>query len=121
VKTWKMVDGSELPAELAATLALDAERLSKADPTEEEHFALQRLISIARKDTGQSRRVANFLLAWWNAQTCGGVDLTEIWALDYEIESDVVAVLEMIRRTAKYPDSIGYGYCLAGTVPSKSA
>mgnify|MGYP003575752565 CR=1 FL=1 len=26
--------------------------------------ALDRLIAVARSDTGQSRRVANFLLAW---------------------------------------------------------
>ena len=29
--------------------------------------ALERLIQIAQGDTGQSRIVANFLLAWWNA------------------------------------------------------
>ena len=29
--------------------------------------ALDRLIGIAQRDTGQSRKVANFLLAWWNA------------------------------------------------------
>ena len=38
--------------------------------------ALDRLLAIARSDTGQSRRVANFLLAWWNAGACGGFDLT---------------------------------------------
>jgi hypothetical protein len=33
--------------------------------------ALDRLVAIAQSDTGQSRRVANFLLAWWNAGSCG--------------------------------------------------
>jgi hypothetical protein len=30
--------------------------------------ALGRLCLIAKRDTGQSRRVANFLLAWQNAE-----------------------------------------------------
>ncbi|WP_456304106.1 DUF7673 family protein, partial [Acetobacter pasteurianus] len=38
--------------------------------------ALARLIKIAKGDTGQSRRVADFLLAWWNAGSCGSFDLT---------------------------------------------
>src|ERR1051326_3297513 len=39
----------------------------KAEPiTEEHHAAIRRLLSIALRDTGQSRRVADFLLAWYN-------------------------------------------------------
>ena len=38
--------------------------------------ALTRLIEIAQKDTGQSRRVADFLLAWHNAAENGGWDVT---------------------------------------------
>jgi len=37
--------------------------------------ALARLIEIAQKDTGQSRRVADFLLAWHNAAENGGWDM----------------------------------------------
>ena len=47
--------------------------------------ALERLIDIARGDTGQSRKVANFLLAWWNAEECGGFDLTDVWGVDKSI------------------------------------
>jgi hypothetical protein len=32
------------------------------------------LLRIARQDTGQARRVANFLLAWHNAEENGGWD-----------------------------------------------
>jgi hypothetical protein len=39
--------------------------------SERERAALERLIQIAQRDTGQSRKVANFLLAWWNADECG--------------------------------------------------
>lgn len=31
-------------------------------------FSLEKLLNIAHDDTGQGRRVANFLLAWWNAE-----------------------------------------------------
>jgi hypothetical protein len=30
--------------------------------------ALERLLKVAGQDTGQARRVANFLLAWHNAE-----------------------------------------------------
>lgn len=39
--------------------------------TELERAALERLLGHAQRDTGQSRRVADFLLAWWNAANCG--------------------------------------------------
>lgn len=39
-------------------------------PTDAERDALVRLLKIGRSDTGQSRRVADFLLAWWNAASC---------------------------------------------------
>ena len=44
--------------------------------------ALTRLIEIAQKDTGQSRRVADFLLAWHNAAENGGWDVTDLWNVD---------------------------------------
>jgi hypothetical protein len=39
--------------------------------TETQRDALNRLIEIAQGDTGQCRIVADFLLAWWNADECG--------------------------------------------------
>jgi hypothetical protein len=44
--------------------------------------ALERLLRIARQDTGQARRVANFLLAWHNAEENGGWDeIAAVWRL----------------------------------------
>jgi hypothetical protein len=37
-----------------------------ADLSEKESAALLRLIEHAKRDTGHSLRVADFLLAWWN-------------------------------------------------------
>jgi hypothetical protein len=39
--------------------------------TSEEVAALERLLAHARRDSGQSRVVADFLLAWWNTGSCG--------------------------------------------------
>jgi hypothetical protein len=70
--------------------------------------ALNRLIAVAQRDTGQSRRVADFLLAWWNAESCGGFDLTHLWAVDEEIAEDMVIVFAYIARVSHYPDALGY-------------
>lgn len=71
--------------------------------------ALERLIEIAKRDTGQSRRVADFLLAWWNAGSCGSFDLTNLWGVDSVIANDMVTVFGLIAKANKYPDSLGYG------------
>ncbi|HDR9128347.1 TPA: hypothetical protein QDB31_005442 [Burkholderia vietnamiensis] len=73
-----------------------------------EKAALERLIEIARRDTGQSRRVADFLLAWWNAGQCGGFDLTTAWGVDDAIAADMVTVFGLIVRVNNYPDTLGY-------------
>ncbi len=70
--------------------------------------ALERLLDIARSDTGTSRKVANFLLAWWNAGTCGGFDLTDLWSVDTEISDDMLTILPLVRRLRAYPDVLGY-------------
>lgn len=70
--------------------------------------ALERLIEIAKGDTGQRRHVADFLLAWWNPATCGRFDLTTLWAVDTPISNDMVIVVGMITKTNRYPDSLGY-------------
>jgi ParB family transcriptional regulator, chromosome partitioning protein len=71
--------------------------------------ALARLVRISMGDTGQSRRVANFLLAWYNATENGGWDPADLWTVDSEIANDMVAVIGLIRqRGGKYPDDLGF-------------
>ncbi|KVW81386.1 hypothetical protein [Burkholderia ubonensis] len=70
--------------------------------------ALDHLIQIAQGDTGQSRRVADFLLAWWNAGECGAFDLTTAWGVDDVIAEDMVTVFRLIMRARSYPDALGY-------------
>lgn len=69
--------------------------------------ALARLINIAQCDTGQSKSVADFLLSWWNATSCGGFDLTDFWSVDAEIAEDMLVVIGLIRQTRAYPDTLG--------------
>ncbi|MEY2170709.1 MULTISPECIES: DUF7673 family protein [unclassified Rhodanobacter] len=83
---------------------------SEPEPmSDKERAALERLLKIGRSDTGQSRRVADFLLAWWNAGSCGGFDLTDLWAVDTAIATDMVTVVGLIARVNSYPDTLGYG------------
>lgn len=78
--------------------------------------ALDRLIQIAKSDTGQARRVADFLLAWWNPANCGGFDLTSLWGVDREIAIDMHRVFSLIARCQSYPDSLGYGQDFAAII-----
>ncbi len=78
--------------------------------------ALERLIGIAQSNTGQSRKVANFLLAWWNAQECGGFDLTDVWNVDPAIAEDMLTVFSLLIRCIDYPDTLGYASEFDGLV-----
>jgi len=71
--------------------------------------ALERLIQIAQGDTGQSRIVANFLPAWWNATECGGFDLTDVWGVGTAIAVDMLRVFALVAGGQHYPDTLGYG------------
>jgi hypothetical protein len=77
--------------------------------SDHERAALERLIAVAQGPTGQSRRVADFLLAWWNAGSCGSFDLTSVWGLDSAVASDMATVFTLISSAQEYPDSLGYG------------
>jgi hypothetical protein len=76
---------------------------------EHEKAALERQLDIAQGATGQSRRVAGFLLAWWNAGQCGSYDLTTAWGVDDTIMEDMCVVFRLASRVYTYPDTLGYG------------
>ena len=67
--------------------------------------ALNRLFTVARRGTGQSRHVSNFLLAWWNASQNGGWDPTDLWAIDRDIKDDILTLISYMGRHKEYPDS----------------
>ncbi|BDD79953.1 hypothetical protein [Burkholderia phage FLC10] len=76
--------------------------------SEAQREALERLLDIAQGDTGQSRRVADFLLAWWNAGSCGSYDITNGWAVDTAIAEDMCTVFRLATFAYAYPDTLGY-------------
>lgn len=80
-----------------------------AEPlTQDQREALERLIRHAQGVTGQSRKVASFLLAWWNAEDWGGFDLTGLWGVDDDIAKDMVTVFALVASHHNYPDTLGY-------------
>jgi hypothetical protein len=83
-------------------------RRPRFSASEEHTAALRRLLTIAAGDTGQSRRVADFLLAWWNPGSCGGFDFTAAWGVDAAICDDLIKVFELAVRCGSYPDTLGY-------------
>jgi len=74
----------------------------------EEYWALTYLIRLAKSDTGQSARVANFLLSWWNSASCGAFALTDLWGLDDEITQAMQVVIRFLCRRQVYPDTLGF-------------
>jgi hypothetical protein len=70
--------------------------------------SLARLLDIASTQTGgQGRRVADFLLAWHNAEENGGWNPIDLAGLDDDIARDIFMCFPFIRR-AKYPDDLGF-------------
>lgn len=70
--------------------------------------ALERLITVAQGSTGQSRDVADLLLAWHNAGENGGFDFTSFWNLDDALVADSLRLITWISRSRTYPDELGY-------------
>lgn len=106
--TKRTKDEEEALRTLGAELDKQRVRATQQEPTTAEHEAIVRLWRIAKTDTGQARRVANFLLAWWNAEENGGFDLTDLWNVDDVTARDMVTVFAMVARVHSYPDTLGY-------------
>ena len=69
--------------------------------------ALDRLIRVARSDTGQARRVANFLLAWWNGPDLGDFPIADIFGLDVSLGRDIATIMGFLagQPAAVYADA----------------
>ena len=70
--------------------------------------SVARLMRIAMGDTGQCRRVADFLLAWHNAEENGGWDPTDLWNVDAAIAEDMLTALRFLRTENRYPGDLGF-------------
>ncbi|WP_239801885.1 hypothetical protein [Aquamicrobium sp. NLF2-7] len=71
----------------------------------ETRFAFERLLDLARSDTGQARRAADFVLAWWNEASLGRFDMTDLFAVDPDIAEAMATVFSWLSRqsNAVYP------------------
>lgn len=56
----------------------------------------------------QPCRVADFLLAWHNAEENGGWNPVDIWQLDAGIAQDILLVTTFIAVEYKYSDDLGF-------------
>ena len=70
-----------------------------------ENKAYDRLFEVAKRGTGQSEDVAEFLLAWYNVRAWGGWAPHRIYGLDRAIREDILSVLRAISQSLWYPDS----------------
>lgn len=72
--------------------------------------ALERLFDLAKSDTGQARRVADFLLAWWNGPEHGDFAVGDLFGLDAGVASDLTTVIGFLGQHpgAIYPDDLGF-------------
>jgi hypothetical protein len=68
--------------------------------------AARRLFTVARSDTGQARRVANFLLAWWNGDDWGHFPIADLFGLDRSLATDIATIVGYLSQqsAAVYPD-----------------
>jgi hypothetical protein len=74
-------------------------------------MALTRLVWVAKKDTHQGRKVANFLLAWTNARAYGGFDFTDIGGLDCDLRQHIRTVFNyLLDGGFRYPIQMGQEY-----------
>lgn len=80
--------------------------------------ALDRLVEIARSDTGQARKVADFLLSWWNADEQGGFDIADLFSLDRAIANDIAVVFAYLgqQSSAVYADAFGHRESIADLI-----
>ena len=80
--------------------------------------ALDRLIDLARSDTGQSARAANFLLAWWDGEEWGHFPIADLFGVDRDIAADIATIFAFLGQHpgAIYPDAFGYREAMADLV-----
>src|SRR3546814_8137663 len=66
--------------------------------------------ALAQSDTGQARRAANFLLAWWNGDDWGHFPIADLFGVDDSVAADMTAVFRFLGQHpgAIYADAWGY-------------
>jgi len=66
------------------------------------------LLPVAKRDTGQSVRTANFLLAWWDRSVNGHFDIVDIAAVDRKLgDAMATIILYLAQSGTAYADQWG--------------
>lgn len=80
--------------------------------------AISRLLVVGGSDTGQSRRAADFLLAWWNGADLGHFPIEHLWNVDRAISADMLTILAYLAEqpTAVYADAFGFDEAIRALV-----
>jgi hypothetical protein len=67
--------------------------------------AFERLVALAKRETGQARQVTNFIFAWWNAGSLGGFDIADLFGIDEAHALDMALVFSWVatQQSAVYP------------------
>lgn len=68
--------------------------------------AVRRLLVVAQAGEAQSPVVADFLLAWWDADECGGFDFGGLCEVESPVLSDMLSVQEFIATSGVFPDEL---------------
>lgn len=92
----------------AQAMLAAADEAPTAPITADEAAVPERLMVHARRNSGQGRRVADPLPAWWNSGGCGAFDRTSLWSLGTAIVADMTILFGLIGRIHRYPDILGY-------------
>src|SRR3546814_3954095 len=74
--------------------------------------AIGRLLAIARSDTGQAARVADFLLAWWDGGTNGHFPLLHLSNCDPTIGEDMVIIMRSEEHTSELQSLMRISYAV---------
>lgn len=91
------------------TQAPDRKPVIRAVSFDEVGEAITRLIVVAGSDTGQSARVADFLLAWWNGDDNGHFPILHLCNCDATISEDMLIVMAYLaQEPTVYPDAWGF-------------
>ena len=63
------------------------------------------LLPVAKRETGQFVRTANFLSAWWNGSVNGHFDIVDIAAVDRELgDAMAIIILYLAQSGTAYAD-----------------
>lgn len=77
-------------------------------PFDAVHSALDILIPVAKGHTHQSGHVADFLLAWWNADELGGFPVWTLGWVDDELRQAMAVILSFLSQNPiMYADQWG--------------